>query len=88
VVPNLLKDGLSVFQYADDTILFMNHDLEQAKNMKILLCVFEQFSALKITSTRSTRVRFIFMDKLNSISENICNALIFNLGIRFLSNLF
>ena len=28
VVPHLVKDGLSILQYADDTILFMDHDLE------------------------------------------------------------
>jgi hypothetical protein len=26
----------------------MDHDLEQAKNMKLLLCVFEQLSGLKV----------------------------------------
>jgi len=28
---------LSILEYADDPILFMDHDLEQAKNMKFLL---------------------------------------------------
>src|SRR5438132_4457764 len=42
VIPHLLDDGLSILQYADDTIIFMNHDIEQANNMELLLCVFEQ----------------------------------------------
>jgi hypothetical protein len=29
VIPHLVEDGLSILQYADDTILFMDHDLEQ-----------------------------------------------------------
>jgi len=41
VVPHLIDDGLSVLQYADDTIIFMDNDLERAKNMKLLLCAFE-----------------------------------------------
>ena len=41
VVPHLVEDGLSVLQYADDTIIFMDNDLETAKNMKLLLCAFE-----------------------------------------------
>ena len=41
VIPNLLDDGLSILQYADDTIIFIDHDLEQAKNLKLLLCAFE-----------------------------------------------
>src|SRR5688572_1305162 len=47
-IPHLVEDGLSILQYADDTILFMDHDLEQAKNLKLLLCVFEQLLGLKI----------------------------------------
>lgn len=31
VVPHLVDGGLSILQYADDTILFMEHDLEEAK---------------------------------------------------------
>jgi hypothetical protein len=31
----------------------MDHDLEQAKNMKLLLCVFEQLSGLKINFHKS-----------------------------------
>jgi hypothetical protein len=39
VIPHLMEDGLSILQYADDTIIFMDNDLEQAKNMKLLLSV-------------------------------------------------
>jgi hypothetical protein len=51
LIPHLVEDGLSILQYADDTILFLEHDLEQAKNLKII-CAFEQLSGLKKTSTR------------------------------------
>src|SRR5207244_6671552 len=53
VIPNLLDDSLSILQYADDTIIFMNHGIEQAKNMKLFLCVFEQLSGLKINFHKS-----------------------------------
>ena len=53
VVPHLIDDGLSILQYADDTILFMEHNLEQAKNLKLLLCAFEQLSGLKINFHKS-----------------------------------
>ena len=52
VVPHLIDGGLSILQYADDTILFMDHDLEKARNMKLLLCAFEQVSGLKIIIIR------------------------------------
>jgi hypothetical protein len=53
LVPHLVDGGLSILQYADDTILFMEHDLEQVANMKLLLCVFEQLSGLKINFHKS-----------------------------------
>ena len=53
VVPHLVDEGLSVLHYADDTIIFMDNDLERAKNMKLLLCAFEQLSGLKINFHKS-----------------------------------
>jgi hypothetical protein len=34
VIPHLVDGGLSVLQYVDDTILFMDHDIEKARNLK------------------------------------------------------
>lgn len=42
VIPHLVRDGLSILQYADDTI-FLDHDIEQAKNMKLLLCTLNNY---------------------------------------------
>jgi hypothetical protein len=53
IIPHLVDDGLSILQYADDTIIFLDHDLDQAKNMKLLLTVFEQISGLKINFHKS-----------------------------------
>ena len=38
VIPHLVEDGLSILQYADDTILFLDQDLDKARNLKLLLC--------------------------------------------------
>ncbi|WVZ64663.1 LOW QUALITY PROTEIN: hypothetical protein U9M48_014157 [Paspalum notatum var. saurae] len=51
--PYLVDGGLSLWQNADDTILFMEHDMEKARNMKLLLCSFEQVSGLKINFHKS-----------------------------------
>jgi hypothetical protein len=53
LIPHLVDGGLSILQYADDTILFMQHDLEKALNMKLVLCIFEQLSGLKINFHKS-----------------------------------
>jgi hypothetical protein len=41
VVPHLIDGGLSILHYVDDTVLFMEHNLDRAFNMKLLLCTFE-----------------------------------------------
>jgi hypothetical protein len=48
LVPHLVEDELSILQYADDIVLFLEHDLEKAKNMKLLILAFEQVLGLKI----------------------------------------
>ena len=44
---NLIRGGVSILQYADDTILLFENDLEQARNLKIILCFFEQLTGVK-----------------------------------------
>ena len=53
VVPHLVDGGLSILQYADDTILFMDQNIEKAMNTKLVLCAFEQLSGLKINFHKS-----------------------------------
>jgi hypothetical protein len=53
LVPHLIGGGISILQYADDTIIFMEDNLEQATNMKLLLCAFEKLSGLKINFHKS-----------------------------------
>jgi hypothetical protein len=53
VVRHLVDDSLSILQYADDTIIFLENDQQGAKNMKPLLCAFEQLSDLKINFHKS-----------------------------------
>jgi hypothetical protein len=53
VVAHLVNDGLSMLQYIDDIIIFLNHDLERPRNLKVLLRAFEQLSGLKINYHKS-----------------------------------
>jgi hypothetical protein len=48
IVLHLIPEGLSILQYADDTVVFLDHNLEHARNIKLLLTLFEQMSGLKI----------------------------------------
>jgi hypothetical protein len=53
LVPHLVDGGLSILQYADDTLLFFDNDLEKAANLKSLFVAFEQVSHLKINYHKS-----------------------------------
>ena len=48
LVPNLVDEGLSILQYVDDTILLMENNVEDARNLKLVLGAFEKLSGLKI----------------------------------------
>jgi hypothetical protein len=53
LVPHLIDGCISILQYADDTILLLEDDLENARNVKYILCLFEQISGLKINFHKS-----------------------------------
>jgi hypothetical protein len=76
VIPHLVDDGPSILQYADDTVLFLDQDLEQAKNLKLLLCAFEQLSGLKINFHKSEIFCYDAAKEMQDIYTDLfgCNA--------------
>jgi hypothetical protein len=71
LIPHLVDGGVSILQYAYDTILFLEHDFEKALNMKLVLCIFEQLSGLKINFHK----REIFCFGKAKEVENDCKTL-------------
>jgi hypothetical protein len=69
LIPQLVDGGVSILQYADDTTIFMQHDLEKALNMKLVLCIFEQLSGLKIDFHKS--VSFFAFERLRMMKRSI-----------------
>jgi hypothetical protein len=53
VIPHLFNGCLSILQYVDDIILFMEHDLEKAKNLKVIFSAFERLLGPKINFNKS-----------------------------------
>lgn len=47
-MPHLIDGGLTILQYADKTIFLLKDDIINARNLKFILCIFEQVSGLKI----------------------------------------
>lgn len=46
-------EGVISLQYADNTILFLDSKIEYARNLKWILCCFEQISGMKINFHKS-----------------------------------
>lgn len=50
---DLIPNGVAVLQYADDTIICLEHDIDKAVNLKMLLYMFELMSGLKVNFQKS-----------------------------------
>jgi hypothetical protein len=53
LVPEYIPNGVALLQYADDTILCIQDDLEMAQKLKWLLYLYESMSGLKINFNKS-----------------------------------
>jgi hypothetical protein len=53
LVPHLVDNGVVILQYADDTILLVQDDMEQIIHLKLILYMFEAMSGLKINFLKS-----------------------------------
>ena len=50
---NIIDKGVVILQYADDTIICLKEDMDKARNMKLLLYIYELMSGLKINFSKS-----------------------------------
>jgi hypothetical protein len=66
LIPHIIPNGCCCLQYADDTIFLLQDDLLDARNLKFILCLFEQMSGLKINFHKSE----IFCLGEASVKEN------------------
>jgi hypothetical protein len=53
LIKHMFPKGVAVLQYIDDTILCLDHNIEGARNMKLLLYLFEQMAGLEINFDKS-----------------------------------
>lgn len=52
LVAHIIPHGVVVLQYADDTIVCLKHEVAGARNLKLLLYLYEMMAGLKINSVR------------------------------------
>jgi hypothetical protein len=48
LISHMIPNGVAILQYADDTIVCLENNLEGARNMKLFLYLYEQMAGLKI----------------------------------------
>jgi hypothetical protein len=84
VIPHLVDDGLSILQYANDTIIFLEHDLQEVKNLKLILSVFEKLSSLKINFHKSELFCFGQAKKYNDQYSNIFGCKLGSFPVKYL----
>jgi hypothetical protein len=48
LIPHIIEGGVVILQYADDTILLMQDDMEQIIHLELILYMFEAISGLEI----------------------------------------
>jgi hypothetical protein len=53
LMTGLVKNRISILQYAGDTIMCLDHDVGKARNLKLLLYMIEQLSGLKTNFYKS-----------------------------------
>ena len=53
LLPEVRDGGIIILQYADDTLLFLDNNLDKARALKWMLSCFEQLSGLKINYDKS-----------------------------------
>jgi hypothetical protein len=50
---NLIPYGVVILQYADDTIICLKDDIDNARHMKLVMYLYEMMSGLKTNFTKS-----------------------------------
>lgn len=53
LIDHIIDKGVAVLQYADDTIICLKHSIEGARNLKLLLYLYELMAGLKINFMKS-----------------------------------
>ena len=75
---------MTILQYADDTIIFLRHDLERPINLKLLLYMYEMIAGLKINFNKSKVVMINDAENWGSLYADLFNCQIGLFPIKYL----
>lgn len=73
LLSEVCEGGIISLQYANNTLLFLQNDLDKARNLKWLLVCFEQLSGLKINYDKSDLIAIgLDEERENDMAEIFC----------------
>ena len=81
---NLIHHGVAILQYADDTIVCLEENIDIARNMKLLLYIYELMSGLKINFTKSEVIMINGDSNLESQYADLFDCQIGHFPIKYL----
>jgi hypothetical protein len=84
LIPHIIQNGCCCLQYADDTSFLIQDCLESARNLKFILCLFEQMSGLKIKFHKSEIFCLGEAKDIEDLCADIFTCPISNLPIKYL----
>lgn len=84
LISHIIPNGVAVLQYAGDTIIFLENNIEGALNMKLLLYLFELLAGLKINFNKSEIFMINDEDNWGTIYADIFNYQVGVFPIKYL----
>lgn len=84
LISHIIPNGVTILQYADDTIVFLKHDMEGATHIKFLLYLFEMLVGLKIDFNKSEILMINDEDNRGNLYAKTFNCQTGSFPIRYL----
>ena len=84
MIDHIIDKGVAVLQYADDTIICPKHNIQGARNMKLLLYMYEMMAGLKVNFHKSEVLTINDEDNWASKYAEIFNCQIGTFPIKYL----
>jgi hypothetical protein len=84
VSPPTWYNGVAILQYAEDTILCLAHNPENALNLKMMLYMFELLSGLKIKLMKSEIFTINADNEVMKFYSDLFNCQVGQLPMRYL----
>ena len=73
LLPRVVEGGIINLQYADDTLLFLENDLDEADNLKWLLICYEKMTGMNINYDKSGLLTIgIEEERVNDLAKIFC----------------